>query len=112
MFLNCNYPNEFSIPKGKPKELKQVKLEIKKDKIRLLVSDSGNVYFVENGYYFGIELPKFLVKNAFGVNIFETIGKINIALMGWGCGRNLPVELSTLSRKQEDLLQTYLLTVR
>lgn len=50
-------------------------------------------------------MPKFLSKNAFGIDIFETIGKINLALMDWGYGKN---ELAMLSREQEDLLRTYL----
>lgn len=109
MFLNCNYPNECRIPKGKPKELKHIKLELKKGKLRLIVSTDNNVYFVEDGYYFGIELSKFLVKTVFGVNVSETIGKINVALLEWGDGRS---RFATLSGKEEDLLKTYLLTIR
>jgi hypothetical protein len=109
MFLNCNYPYECKIPKGKPKNLKNIKLEIKKGKHKLLIAPMGDIYFVDDGYYFGIELSKFLVKNLFGVNVFETIGKINIALLDWGYGRN---KFAALSTEQQDLLQTYLLTLR
>jgi len=109
MFLNCNYPYECKIPKGKPKNLKNIKLEIKKGKHKLLITSMGDIYFVDDGYYFGIELSKFLVKNLFGVNVFETIGKINIALLDWGYGRN---KFAALSTEQQDLLRTYLLTLR
>ena len=111
MFLNCNYPNGCKIPKGKPNEIKKVKLEIKKGGLRLIVCQNDNIYFAENGYYFGIELPKFLTEGMFGVNIFETIGKINMALLDWNYGRK-GQEYSQLSNKQTDLLQTYLLTIR
>ena len=110
MFLNCNYPNKCSIPKGKPKELKRTRLEIKKGSKSIWVCENGNVYFeVDRGYYWGIELPKFVVKTPFGVNISETIGKINLALLDWGWGRN---ELATLSNEEEDLLRIYLMTIK
>ena len=110
MFLNCNYPNKCSIPKGKPKELKRTRLEIKKGNNKIWICENGNVYFeVDRGYYWGIELPKFIVKTPFGVNISETIGKINLALLDWGWGRN---ELATLSNEEEDLLRIYLMTIK
>ena len=110
VFLNCNYPNQFKMPKGKPKEIKKTKLELKKGTLKLLIDQNNNVWFVQDGYYWGIELPKFLIKNLFGVNIFETVGKINIALLEWGSGRGQMY--SQLSNEQQDLLQTYLLTIR
>lgn len=110
MFLNCNYPNECLIPKGKPKELKHIKLELKRGNIRLLIDRNDNVYFVENGYYFGIELSKFLVKTIFGINAFRTIGKINMALLGWGDGRDHLY--CKLTNEKEELLTLYLFTIR
>ena len=109
MFLNCNYPNECRIPKGKPKELKKAKLELKKGSLRLIVDTNDNIWFASNGYYIGIELPRFIVKNMFGVNVFRTIGNINLALLDWGEGRN---RLTQLSNEQQDLLTTYLLSIR
>jgi hypothetical protein len=54
-------------------------------------------------------LPKFVVKTPFGVNISETIGKVNLALLDWGWGKN---ELATLSNEEEDLLRIYLMTIK
>lgn len=112
MFLNCNYPNECKIPKGRPKEItpKSISLELKKGNYRLIALTNGNIYLVHDGYYFGIELPKFLTKNIFGISVFETIGKINIALLEWGSGRGRLYD--QLGNAREDLLQTYLLTLR
>ena len=112
VFLNCNYPKECKIPKGRPKGItpKSIKMELKKGNLRLLVLTNGDVYFVKDGYYFGIELPKFLTKNMFGISVFETIGKINIALLEWGSGRGRMYD--RLSNEEADLLQTYLLTLR
>lgn len=111
MFLNCNYPNKCKIPKGRPKEVtpRTIQLEIKQQGVSLYVLKNGNVYFNNQNYYLGIELPKFLKKNMFGVNIFATIGAINIALLEWGDGRE---HLSYLNRIEEELLQKYLLTIK
>lgn len=110
MFLNCNYPNECKIPKGRPKDLKRIKLEMRQGKARLIVDMNDNVWFVDGGYYFGIELPRFIVKNIWGVNIFETVGAINIALLEWEDGRGH--KYAQLSRENEDILKKYLLTLR
>ena len=112
MFLNCNYPNECKIPKGRPKEItpKSISLELKKGNHRLIALTNGNIYLVHDGYYFGIELPKFLTKSMFGISVFETIGRINIALLNWGSGRGRLYY--QLSNPDHGLLQKYLLTLR
>ena len=67
------------------------------------------MYFeVDREYYWGIELPS-CVKTPFGVNISGTTGKINLALLDWGWGRN---KLATLSNEEEDLLRIYLMTIK
>lgn len=110
MFLNCNYPKECKIPKGRPKELKKIKLEMRQGKARLIVDMNDNVWLVDSSFYFGIELPRFIVKNIFGVDIFATVGAINIALLEWEDGRGK--KYSQLSRENEDILKKYLLTLR
>ncbi len=110
MFLNCNYPHQFQMPKGKPKALKKAVLEIKKGNKRLIIDSQNNAWFVSEGYYFGVVLPKFIVKSMWGVKIFETIGKINLALNDWGDGRGN--KYARLNSWEEDLLGIYLLTVR
>lgn len=108
MFLNCNFPGECKIPRGKPKGLK-FSLEMKKNGVRLFAENNGNVWLMKDHYYFGIELPKFIVKNIWGVRVFDTIANINLALLDWGDGRD---NLTQLGHGETDLLQMYLLTLR
>lgn len=104
MFLNCNYPNECKIPKGKPKGMKPT-LEIKKNGTRLFVESNGNVWLMKDHYYFGIVLRKFIARSMWGVNVTDTIGQINLALLDWGEGRG---KLTQLGNDDVDLLCIYL----
>ncbi len=112
IFLNCNYPNKCLIPKGKPKGItpKNTEIELKIGKLKLIALHGGYIYFVENGYYFGIDLPRFIKRNPFGIDKFATIGAINLALLDWGDGRGSMY--SRLSNEEENLLLKYLMTLR
>ena len=81
-FLNCNYPNKCKIPKGKPK-IKQEQLKLECNGISL-IAEKDNKIWIDTGknYWIGIEFE--IIKDIFNkVDIFTTIGKINLALMDW-----------------------------
>jgi len=98
-FINCNYPNTCKIPKGKPKELKSTMLKIKKNKITLIEQKQGTIWFKEGNYFWGIELD-LKYNNLKLIDIFGTVGAVNLALLDWNG--------ELLGRDQEDLLYTYL----
>ena len=77
MFLNCNYPNEFIMPKGKPKELKSKKLEIKKGNLTLIVDQNDNIYFVQAYAGFGVG-PSHLVAKSLAAEISGEVGYFRI----------------------------------
>lgn len=82
-FLNCNYPNEFKVSKGKPKCLKKTRFSMKLDGTTLIEEKQGTVYFtIEKGYYYGIELD--LKYNRFGIiDKVQTVNAINIQMINW-----------------------------
>ena len=97
-FLNCNYPDKCKIPKGKPKI--KAWIELKTPEAHLIAETINRVWIeCERGYWYGIEFD--IKSNGFDrVNIFETIGAINIAMMDW--------ENEVLESSQEDILRKYL----
>lgn len=98
-FLNCNYPNGFSIEKGKPKCLKATMLQLKLGNLTLIEEKRGTIWFVEYSYYWGIELD--IKKDGLNfIDIFATVGAVNIALMNWG---EQPLDI-----EKENLLYKYL----
>jgi len=98
-FLNCNYPEKCKIAKGKPKCLKSHMLQLKYNGFSLIEQKRGVIWFVENSYYWGIELDiKYNRLNS--LKKFETVGAVNIALLDWNG--------ETLNNGDEDLLYKYL----
>ena len=106
MFLNCNYPDKYSVPKGRPKEVnpRTIDYSISKNKVTMYVLKNKHVYFKEsnNAFYFGIDMNKAIIYNRFMIASFETICKINIALLDWG-GTEFQ-----LKSAEEDLIRMYL----
>jgi len=82
-FLNCNYPNKFKIPKGKPKCLSKARFSMKLDGTTLIEEKKGIVWFnIAKGYYYGIELD--LKYNSFGIiRKIETVNAINAEMLNW-----------------------------
>lgn len=88
LFLNCNYPWEREIPKGKPKEITDYKtnFEIIKGTARLIAMKDGDIYIEECDYYWGIRLERFFLRNAtskWGIDIESVIRSINWELDNW-----------------------------
>ena len=102
-FLNCNYPNKFKIPPGKPKHLKS-NLSIIVKNGKLIEESRGKIWLVlDKKYYFGIEMD--IKENNLGlVDYFETVGNINIELMNWTG--------ETLSNIDEELIYKYLKMIK
>ena len=96
-FLNCNYPNKCCIPTGKPKGLKKIKYSITKNKITMYVVNDNEVWFKDGLYYFGI---RFNIIYKLSLQIYETIGKINLDLLSW--------DNNTLRNEYEYLLGMHL----
>lgn len=98
-FLNCNYPGRFQVKKGKYKCLKSAMFQMKLNGITLIEQKHGTIWFVECGYYWGIELD--IKKDGLGfVDGFGTVGAVNIALLDWS--------EQPLDNVKEDLLYKYL----
>lgn len=98
-FLNCNYPNRFTTEKGKPKCLKANMLQLKQGSLTLIEEKRGAIWFTEDSYYWGIELD--IKKDGLNfIDIFATVGAVNIALIDWG--------EQPLNNAKEDLLYKYL----
>ena len=82
-FLNCNYPNEYKIPKGKPKEIK-ASFEIKKGNNSLIVNGKNEIWLKEGSFYMGIRFEPVRGHTFDNIKAWETISEINTALYNWG----------------------------
>lgn len=82
-FLNCNYPDGFKVPKGKPKCLTKARFSMKLDGTTLIEEKQGIVWFsIAKGYYYGIELD--FKYNGFGIlNKVQMVNAINIEMINW-----------------------------
>lgn len=104
-FLNCNYPGQFMVPKGKPKELKNARFEMKLNKTTLIEQERGTVWFREgnSAYYVGIKLD--LKHNSLKmIDTHATVSAVEQKLMDWAGQR--------LRMQERELLQRYLKMIR
>jgi hypothetical protein len=91
------------MPKGKPKGLKPY-LTMSLNNCKLVATYDDKIYFINDGYYFGIDLKSFIVRNNFMLRVTETINNINTALLNWNN--------TTLDNNENDLLIKYLKTLK
>jgi hypothetical protein len=99
-FLNCNYPNKCTIPPGKPKQLKKTRFSMTLDGVTLIEEKKDTIWFVlYRKYYYGVELD-IKYNRLKQIDIFGTVGAVNIELLNWTG--------ETLGNTEEDLLYKYL----
>ena len=98
-FLNCNYPNEYKVPKGKPKEIK-ASFEIKKGSNSLIVNGKNEIWLKEGSFYMGIRFEPARGHMFDDIKAWKTINEINMALYNW-------CEIG-LTSDNENLIQIYL----